>query len=427
MLIPPDAARDPLTMRRADAALLAAALDAGRSRTLALFEGLRRALPSLALPLDARVNPPLWELGHLGWFEERWIARNPERARGAAGDPDAPLAPSLLAGADSLYDSSRVPHDSRWSLPLPDAVATLAYLHAVRERTRALLRTAGAGDAALYCFRLALFHEDMHREAWHMTARHLGLPLGAAPAPSAASVQGEWQVPGGVCRIGVEQDAGFAFDNELGAHAVELAPFAIDRAALPWRRYLAFVEAGGYAERRHWSDAGWAWRSGLDLDAPAHLARSPDGGWQERRGDGWRPLALDRPALHLSAHEAEAWCRWAGRRLPTEAEWEHAAVLAAACGEPYHHGEVWEWTASDFAPYPGFAPHPYRDYSQPWFGASHRVLRGGSCAAEPRMKHPRYRNFFAPERNDAYAGLRSVAPDAPVILPALRSTPRIAP
>ena len=383
-------------MRRADAALLATALADGRARALALFDDLRRAVPGLLLSLDPHVNPPLWELGHLAWFEERWIARNPGRALGVDCDPEVPLAPSLLAGADALYDSSRVPHDSRWTLPLPGAAGTLDYLAAVRERTEALLREAGSGDAPLYFFRLALFHEDMHREAWHMTAQYLGLPVAPPPAPCAAAVAGEWRVPGGVRRVGLEPGAGFAFDNELGAHEVAIAPFTIDRAAVPWRRVLEFVEAGGYEDRRHWSEAGWAWRSALGLRGPRQPASSLD---------------PDRPAVHLSAHEAEAWCRWAGRRLPTEAEWEHAALLAAERREPFHWGEVWEWTASDFGPYPGFRPHPYRNYSQPWFGPAHRVLRGGSCAAEPRMRHPRYRNFFAPERRDPFAGLRSVALD----------------
>lgn len=411
MLIPPAAMQDPHAIRQADAAVLAAALADGRARTLAQFGDLQRALPGLAVPVDARVNPPLWELGHLGWFEERWIARNAERARGVACDPDAPLGASLLDGADRLYDSSRVPHDTRWALPLPDADATLAYLAGVRQGTLALLRQSGLDDAALYAFRLVLFHEDMHREASHMTHQQLDIAVAPAPAPRAAEVEGEWRVPGGRRRVGVDaRAAGFAFDNELGAHEVVLAPFGIDRAALSWRRYLEFVDAGGYLDARCWSDAGWAWRLAVDLRGPRHAVRTP-AGWQQRRCGRWQPLELDRPAVHLSAHEAEAWCRWAGRRLPTEFEWEHAALLAAEQGEPFHRGEVWEWTASDFTPYPGFVPHPYRDYSRPWFGPGHRVLRGGSSAAEPRLRHPRYRNFFAPERTDAFAGLRSVALD----------------
>lgn len=376
-------------MRRADAALLEAALADGRARTLALFAQLRAALPTLQLPLDPLVNPPLWELGHLAWFEERWIARNPERARGAGADPEAPLALSLLDGADQLYDSSRVPHDSRWSLPLPALDATLAYLAAVRESSQAVLREAGRDDAALYFFRLALFHEDMHREAWRMLAWHLDLAIAAAPAPRAAGVGGDWAVPGGVRRLGSDAAEGFAFDNELAAHTAEIAPFVIDRAPVTWRRYLAGVAAGGCA-------------------LPGHL-RQAEGGWQERRRGRWLALELDAPAMHVSAHEAQAWCRWAGRRLPTEAEWEHAALQAQDTGEGFAWGEVWEWTASTFAPYAGFAPHPYRDYSQPWFGGAHRVLRGGSCASEPRMKHPRYRNFFLPGRRDVHAGFRSVS------------------
>lgn len=383
-------------MRRAGPAELEAALGCGRAQLLGLFDGFERALgpAGLRIAQDAVVNLPLWELGHIGWFEEFWIARNPARGQGAACDPLGPRDAPLLPQADALYDSSNVAHGRRWGLALPDPDATRAYLAAVRERTLALLRTGGRSDDDLYFFRLGLFHEDMHREAWHFMAQRLGIDLGPAMtgrAPRPAAAAGSWAVPGGLRRIGCDigsDGSGFAFDNECGAHAVEVPAFSIDRAPVPWGAYLACVDAGA-------------------APPPLHLRRGPDG-WERAQFGRWLPVDPAAPALHLTADEARAWCQWAGRRLPTEFEWETAARLAPAQGEAFEWGEVWEWTASAFAPYPGFSPHPYRDYSQPWFDGR-PVLRGGSFATAPHLKHPRYRNFFPGDRHDVFAGFRSCA------------------
>jgi EgtB-related family protein len=177
---------------------------------------------------------------------------------------------------------------------------------------------------------------------------------------------------------------GFAFDNELGAHAVAVKAFEIDSEVVSWRRYLPFVEATGAAP-------------------PRYVRRTGDG-WQAKRFGRWHDIDPDTPATHLTWDEAKAWCDWAGRRLPSEAEWE----LAAVSQPDFHWGAVWEWTASRFLPYPGFVPHPYRDYSAPWFGDRY-VLRGASQATAPRMAYPRYRNYFPPERNDIFNGFRSCA------------------
>jgi iron(II)-dependent oxidoreductase len=385
---------------------LAEALQASRADTLATFAVYERCLPGLRVSEREELNPPLWELGHIGWFQEWWLARNPQRRLGAAADPLAARAPGVRAGADALYNSSAVPHDSRWMLPLPDANATRADLAAQLSRTLELLSETPPSDDALYFFRWALFHEDMHHEAAVYMAHGLGVTITdprwqPAPLPPPGA---DLALEGGPHRLG-HDGAGFAFDNELAAHETVLAPFRIDRQARRWAEFLPFVEAGGYAEPRWWSDAGRAWLAQTRASAPRHLRRSGNG-WHQWRHGQWMALDPALPACHLTQHEALAWCAWAGRRLPTEAEWEAAAMQRP---EAFRWGDVWEWTASTFAPYPGFTPHPYRDYSAPWFDGR-PVLRGASFATQPRMRWPRYRNYFPPDRNDIFAGLRSCAP-----------------
>ncbi len=370
---------------------LAAALRDSRARTLALQEAYVAALgETLAVPYSEQLNPPLWEAGHVGWFQDYWIARNLQRDRGIACDPGHARPAGRLAGADGLYDSSHVAHASRWRLPLPDLAATRAYLAASLEETLSLLARAPESDAGLYFYRLVLFHEDMHAEAATYMAQALDIPLPAAlpgaPGGAAPAVPENrpLAVAGQTWKLG-HGDAGFAFDNELAAHEVELAAFEIDSQVVSWRRYLPYLEA--------------------TRAAPPRYLRHRDGVWQVGGFGVWRELDPDRPASHLTWHEAEAWCRWAGRRLPSEAEWEVAALTRPE----FAWGQVWEWTASRFLPYPGFIAHPYRDYSAPWFGDRH-VLRGASRATSPRMAHPRYRNFFPPHRNDLHNGFRTCAP-----------------
>ena len=403
-------------LRRADRAALAQALQDTRARTLALFDAYQHALPLLHVPQHAWLNPPLWELGHIGWFQGYWTTRYSQWRRGALADPHAPRTPAARAQSDALYDSSHVPHATRWTLALPSAAATQADLARQLDATLALLQSADDGDdAALYFFRLAVLHEDMHAEAAVYMAQSLGFALddaatGALPVSDAGAVAGtraSLKLPAQRHRLGSEP-TGFAFDNELCAHEVALAAFEIDASPVRWRDYLPFVDSGGYDEPRWWDAAGRAWRAtqaAEDNPLPRFLRRV-DGIWQHCAHGVWQPLDLDQAAVHLTAHEAQAWCRWAGRRLPTEAEWECAALTF---GPAFKWGAVWEWTADSFAPYPGFTPHPYRDYSAPWFGATHRVLRGASHATAARLRHPRYRNFFTPERNDIFAGFRSCA------------------
>jgi ergothioneine biosynthesis protein EgtB len=396
--------------RLGDAAALADALTASRLDTLRTFAAFEAALPALRVAQAEELNPPLWELGHIGWFQTYWTTRNPARAMGWRADPKAPRPPSALPNADDLYDSRHVAHASRWDLPLPDAQATRTELAAQLTDTLDLLACVDKhGHDSLYFFRLALLHEDMHHEAALYMAQALGVPVADArwhppalhpPSPALNLPATRWM-------MGVDPDAGFAFDNECGQQSVDLPAFRIDPQILRWCDYLPFAQAGGYAQARWWSAQGWQWLQsrpplGMDAAAPRYLRREGST-WLQWRYGHWHALSLNEPACHLSWHEAQAWCRWAGRRLPTEAEWECAATCAS---QDFRWGDAWEWTASAFTPFAGFCPHPYREYSAPWFDGR-PVLRGASFMTQARMRYLGYRNFFAPERNDICAGFRT--------------------
>lgn len=371
--------------RQQDATALARALHHSRQRTLALADAWAQALPDLDVPHSPELNPPLWELGHVGWFQQWWVGRNQQRPLGTACEPDHARPPSALPGADALYNSSQVPHASRWHLPLPSLADTRAYMGEVLGQTLALLAQAGPSDSDLYFWRLVLAHEDMHNEASVYMAQALNVPLPAEWARGHAQPRavdhGPMHVPAQTVSLGYN-GPGFAFDNELGTHTVALAAFDIDTAPVSWARYLAFVQATGHR-------------------LPLHVRRE-HGQWQSRHWGQWRPLDDTAPAVHISHTDALAWCRWAGRRLPTEAEW----VCAAQTVPGFGCGEVWEWTGSAFAPFPGFVPHTYRDYSAPWFDGR-PVLKGFCAATAYRMAHVHYRNYFTPERRDIFAGFRS--------------------
>jgi gamma-glutamyl hercynylcysteine S-oxide synthase len=398
---PPEAT----ALRTGTAADARTALLAVRQRTLALADAVLGALGTAApgVPYAPELNPPLWELGHVAWFQEWWIARNRERGSGVACHPDHARGPSLLPQADAWYDSSRVAHRTRWTLPLPDADGTREYLARTLAQTLALLDDLppSADDDALYFFRLVALHEAMHAEAATYMAQNLGIALdAAAPGDWPARPPAELELPAQRFEVGAA-GGGFAFDNELAPHEATIRAIRIDDQAVTWERYLPFVEQGGYEQAQWWCEPGLAWLAQQRERRPRAL-RLVGRRWQQRRGDRWIDLDAARAAVHLTAFEAQAWCRWAGRRLPTEAEWECAALTLPA----FSWGQVWEWTASAFEPYAGFAPHPYRDYSAPWFG-TRQVLRGACTATSPALAHARYRNFFEPHRSDVFAGFRS--------------------
>lgn len=387
-------------MRSAGPLPLAQALSQTRQRTLGLMHAWQLVVSDLSVPLSPQMNPPLWEWGHIAWFQEWWTVRNRQRHEGtrSASSGDG-FAASLLPHADALYNSSEVAHDSRWSLALPDFERTQRYLSDVLTHSLAQLRAApDASDEALYFWRLAMQHEAMHNEASVYMAQNLGVALPealcaghvhAGPVDVGKAQEGDHAaphralaVPAQVCSLG-HAGSGFAFDNECPAHTVALAAFEIDAQVVTWAQYLPFLQATGYA-------------------LPPHV-RCVQGDWQVEVFGHWQAMPLDAPVVHVNAGDAQAWCQWAGRRLPTEAEWTCAAEL-----EGFAWGHVWEWTADDFAPYPGFVPHPYREYSEPWY-EGHRVLKGACWATSQHLVDMRYRNFFVPERRDIFAGFRTVA------------------
>ena len=244
----------------------------------------------------------------------------------------------------------------------------------------------------------------MHVEGLAVLAQTLGVagPTGLlsriatqAPQPPIPFPATRWLLGAG--------PPGFRFDNEREPHPVAIPEFEIDAQAVSWAQYGEFVEDGGYDDRSHWSEAGWAWVERQSRRTPRHVDQLRHGVLQHRFGRLARVPQAE-PAAHVSWYEADAWCRWAGRRLPGEAEWEAAAHQGATRG--FRFGDVWEWTASTFRPYPGFIAGPWREYSQPAFGKT-RVLRGASFATPNALRGARFRRFAPPERDDGFFGFRS--------------------
>ena len=378
-----------------------------RARTLAWTCDLSDA--QWQVPRRPGINPLAWELAHLAWFAEFWTLRGPHEVD-AQGRTHA-KRPAVHAGPDALLDSSLLSHAERWTAPLPSRDQVLEMLASQLEACIAAVPD-GDEDAALYFHRLALFHEDMHGEAFAWLRATLGYPPPSGMSLDRIPAQASIEVRGGEVHIGIANGArGFAFDNELPGKQVALADFEIDAHPVSAGQYLRFVEAGGYDRPECWPGAAGAWRAQAARSHPERWRRMTsrsDPHWEARWFDRWHALDPEHPVIHVNAFEAEAYCLWATRRLPSAAQWEHAAQSARA----FERGRsVWEWTADAFEPYAGFVAGPYKEYSAPWFG-DHRELRGGSFATHPRMHDARYRNFFMPERNDIFAGFRTIAAHA---------------
>lgn len=419
---------------------LAAELAGARERTLALLAGLSEE--QLTRQHDPIMSPIVWDIGHIGQFEELWL---PRRIAGRA-----PVDPRF----DDLYDPSRPRHE-RPELDLPGVAETLDYLALVRAETLAVLSETrlDPSDPLLrdgFVFRMVLQHELQHCETILQTLQLMPgasrlPPSVAALPPGSPAGDGMIAVPAGPFVMGTD-DAPGAYDNERPAHIVELGAFEIDRFPVSNRDYAAFLDEGGYENESVWSPEGWVWRTAAGIGSPKHWRRDAGRQWRTSRFGADEPLDPERPAVHVSWYEADAYARWAGKRLPTEAEWEKAASWdpgaeakrlfpwgaepathgranldqlafaaapvgaypagASAYGVEQLLGDVWEWTASEFQPYPGFASFPYREYSEIFFGNEYRVLRGGSFATCPGAIRTTFRNWDFPIRRQIFAGFR---------------------
>jgi iron(II)-dependent oxidoreductase len=362
----------PQRMTVTDTATLVEDLAAVRERTLDLVSHLPRT--DLERQIAPIMSPLVWDLGHIAAYEDLWLAH-----RHAGMEL---LRPDLAA----LYDAFETPRAVRGDLEILGYDDAIAYLAEVRDRTLAALEIAGA-DPVLH--EMVLQHELQHTETMRQAMDIAGLlPPGEPRLPALPAPGGdEWlRVPAGPHALGAPETR-FSYDNERPRHAVHVDGFAIARRPVTNATWLRFVEGGGYVRREWWSAEGWAWKEEYDITHHASGEAGPAGGPQS-------------PACHVSYFEAEALARWCGARLPTEAEWEKAA------GRLHGAGLVWEWTASTFRGYPGFAAHPYREYSEVFFGDRYYVLRGGSWATHPRVATTTFRNWDLPERRQIFAGVR---------------------
>jgi ergothioneine biosynthesis protein EgtB len=409
------AVADGLDLRRASRERLSLALMDARNHTLQLLAHFEQALgPAMRVPVLPETVPPLWLAGHIAWLAEYWIARNPQRASGPRCPEDGVRLASVDPQADGWFDPALVGHDERWMLALPDVASVKAYLLDTLETTLELLEHTADEDNALYFFRMALFHEDLRGEELVTIAQGCGLQLRVA-VPAGGASRPPLSLPATRCVLGWS-DASFALDIERGHEPVQVPEFEIDAQPVSWSQYVEFIDDGGYDRAELWHAQGWQW---LQREAEREGRRGPRHVEQIGVASGavlqtvfGKPTRMGgtQPVMHVSWWEADAFARWAGRRLPTEAEWEIAAVQAARRG--FRWGDVREWTAGTLRPFAGFRSDAWAADAeldaQALFGQA-RVVRGASFATRGRMKHPRARGWALPERDDGFIGFRTCA------------------
>jgi iron(II)-dependent oxidoreductase len=430
---------------RIDPRLIANQLLEARDRTFLLLASLDDQ--ELRAQHDPLMSPILWDLGHIAYFEELWLTRNLQ-------------GPIEFVEMPGLFNPFEHPRSERGALPLP----TLAHCREIMDeiRDRVLGRLAIADFEITnplmrdgYVYQMVLQHEYQHNETILQTLQlKQGRPYSPAqryalPPEGTASAGRMVRFPGGLVEIGTE-DRTAAYDNERRRHRVPIAPFWIDVHPVTNGEFQDFIEAGGYSVREYWSDAGWEWVQSSAVIAPKYWARG-DGVWMTRSMDRGGPVPESHPVCHVSYYEADAFARYAGKRLPTEMEWEAAASWDPETGTKHEFpwgaerpsrelanidqlsfgtapigsyrknrsplgcsgmiGDVWEWTSSDFQPYPGFESFPYREYSEAFFGSEYKVLRGGSWATRPGAIRNTFRNWDYPIRRQIFSGFRCARDD----------------